>query len=52
MQELNAHAYNIFVVVADGNEAEESDGEEGENGALDEEGSDEEGKTRICFTCR
>ena len=29
---------------ADGNEADESDGEEGQNGALDEEGSDEDGE--------
>jgi hypothetical protein len=34
---------------ADGNEADESDGEDGPNGTLDEEGSDEDGKFLLRF---
>ena len=35
---------------ADGNEVDESDAEDGQNGTLDEEGSDEDGKLSFFYS--
>ena len=37
---------------ADGNEVDESDAEDGQNGTLDEEGSDEDGKLSFFYSYR